>query len=954
MANKQKMSAFNKMLALYNDELPSIAETNFLELEDENDPVALANAAIDLEIQDGKEAANRATTLAEHHQNVKDWKYRQIGNIITGVKPIKKWMDDNKKMRDLYDDWSDPGATVRSGPSYSIEDDPSTPNIDESKIKVPTVYTHGKYRGVDIPQDEVRENLDREIEIHRKRVEDLIELKEKAQIKKDNGEELTEAETEALETSPLELLQIVNPTKADIKLRKGDAGGIELIDRFSPLQINQLMNVKYRFDPVEGLTDIPKGGLSYMDILNSSEYSAWIPIYKRQMLADYLSAYPKHLRIIGKRHFIQEVFPKLKEKLEVQTGAQESLRIQQLIATNRTIKFENWSDRIRVATASGGMNVLFNPENGILTIRSSANPGEKVSLSETLGDFEDYLEWGYQNGEMTAVEILDLIKQDFDKKGTKKNDGTYAKTNLEELDKGRYGRLVNKYSRLAEKENSAAFAKAVGLARTDVEAKLKTYLDPKNKDPISESQIYEDIKRISKKYRISPFHEVFSNLHKLGTDEVYKAFQAEQNIRRQISLKQAIDDSDLAFVRDAALRREALEHRKEYGGTGLSREEVLVQYDLVKDMINADAVLKTKNEASGGQIYMLALKDFQRLFKQYDRTTKAEGNESVSQRKARILSTVIKDIQAKIDDKKNGYASGEFAEAITSAQQKDALLLRQKILNNRTAAAVSPQYWDRDEQLQIATGLALGTGPTYAFMQRAKWLGYDGVDLWNKRVKATAALREEAKESKTPLPDDKLYMITPSIYKKSNAAKSVTTTIAMDAENPGHVDQVLDALSYKELNTVSIDGVDKTADFEITNTTTVRDLLDQLSAKNLDDSAVIKIGQYELKPQTIVTLVTSTNDSITFDTVLDDEGQRKLMWGAILHRANQASDLNTLDRSLHQLTYLTKEEREGFDKLVDDLVGHEYFKNRPFWFLGTLNKEVAKAMINGVNNQLRY
>ena len=176
----------------------------------------------------------------------------------------------------------------------------------------------------------------------------------------------------------------------------------------------------------------------------------------------------------------------------------------------------------------------------------------------------------------------------------------------------------------------------------------------------------------------------------------------------------------------------------------------------------------------------------------------------------------------------------------------------------------------------------------------------------------------------------------------------------MDAENPGHVDQVLDALSYKELNTVSIDGVDKTAGFEITNTTTVRDLLDQLSAKNLDDSAVIKIGQYELKSQTIVTLVTSTNDSITFDTVLDDEGQRKLMWGAILHRANQASDLNTLDRSLHQLTYLTKEEREGFDKLVDDLVGHEYFKNRPFWFLGTLNKEVAKAMINGVNNQLRY
>ena len=952
MATKQT-SAFSKMLALYNDELPSIAETNFLELEDENDPVALANAAIDLEIQDGKEAANRATTLAEHHQNVKDWKYRQIGNIIKGAKPIKRWMDDNKEMRDLYDDYSDPGATVRSGPSYSIEDDPSTPNIDESKIKVPTVYTHGKYRGVDIPQDEVRENLDREIEIHRKRVEDFIELREKAQIKKDNGEELTEAETEALETSPLDLLQIVNPTKADIKLRKGDAGGIELIDRFSPLQINQFMNVKYRFDPVEGLTDIPKGGLSYMDILNSSEYSAWIPIYKRQMVADYLSAYPNHLRTIGKRHFIQEVFPKLVDKLNVQTNAQESLRIQQLIRSNTTTKYESWSDRIRAADANEGMNVLFNPENGILTIRSSANPGEKVDLTETLGDLEAYLDWGYQNGEMTAVEILDLIKQDFDKKGTRKQNGTYGKTNLEELDKGRYGRLVNKYSRLAAKENSAAFAKAVGLARTDVEARVKMYLDPKNKDKqITESQIYEDIKRISKKYRISPFHEVFNNLGKLGTDEVYEAFQAEQNIRRQIDLRQAIDDSDLALVRDAALRREALEHRKEYGGTGLSREEVLVQYNLVKDMINKDAVLKTKNEASGGQIYMLALKDFQRLFKEYDRTVPAKDNESVSQRKARILSTVIKDIQAKIDDKKNGYASGEFAEAITSAQQKDALLLRQKILKNRTAAAVSPQYWDRDEQLQIATGLALGTGPTYAFMQRAKWLGYDGVDLWNRRVKATAALREEAKESETPLPDDKLYMITPSIYKKSNAAKSVTTTIAMNAENPGHVNQVLDALRYKELNTVSIDGVDRTADFEITNTTTVRDLLGQLSAKNLDDSAVIKIGQYELKPETINTLIRSTNDSITYDTVLDDEGQRKLMWGAILYRANQASDLNTLDRSLHQLTYLTEEEREGFDKLVDDLVGHEYFKNRPFWFLNSLNKEVIKAMLGGMNKQL--
>ena len=98
MATKQT-SAFNKMLALYNDELPSIAETNFLELENENDPVELANKAVDLEIQDGEEASTRAQTLAQHHQNVKEWKYRQIGNLIQGAKPIKKWMDDNKKMR---------------------------------------------------------------------------------------------------------------------------------------------------------------------------------------------------------------------------------------------------------------------------------------------------------------------------------------------------------------------------------------------------------------------------------------------------------------------------------------------------------------------------------------------------------------------------------------------------------------------------------------------------------------------------------------------------------------------------------------------------------------------------------------------------------------------------------------------------------------------------------------
>ena len=148
----------------------------------------------------------------------------------------------------------------------------------------------------------------------------------------------------------------------------------------------------------------------------------------------------------------------------------------------------------------------------------------------------------------------------------------------------------------------------------------------------------------------------------------------------------------------------------------------------------------------------------------------------------------------------------------------------------------------------------------------------------------------------------------------------------MDVDKPGHINQVLSTLKTQESNSIIIDGEDKTAEFEITDTTTISDIYEQLNAKGYSNQD-IRIGSFAIKYETIGALVSTDRSEITPDLVLNEEGQNKLMWATIIYRANHASDLNTLDRSLHQITDLTKDELKGFNELLLDLVGDDRFKS---------------------------
>jgi len=138
---------------------------------------------------------------------------------------------------------------------------------------------------------------------------------------------------------------------------------------------------------------------------------------------------------------------------------------------------------------------------------------------------------------------------------------------------------------------------------------------------------------------------------------------------------------------------------------------------------------------------------------------------------------------------------------------------------------------------------------------------------------------------------------------------------------------------------------DQEAELEGIENMTLGEILNLRTNPNWNDD--IGIGLYDLKFSAIAQLLTEPGlaEYIGFDSVFNEETQKKLIYARMIQKGNQAGSAKTWDNQYRRLKWLTDEEIENFKTIIQKIQGQETYKDDPFNSLNLLSDEVAKAAL---------
>ena len=114
------------------------------------------------------------------------------------------------------------------------------------------------------------------------------------------------------------------------------------------------------------------------------------------------------------------------------------------------------------------------------------------------------------------------------------------------------------------------------------------------------------------------------------------------------------------------------------------------------------------------------------------------------------------------------------------------------------------------------------------------------------------------------------------------------------------------------------------------------------AAQSEADDKILTFGAYDIKASTLVKMY--EEGMLDPNAVFDEETQKEIVWRRILEKAHSRSDNKTWSSTYRRYTYLSKEEKIRFGKIMSSITGHDEYETDPYSTLELLSPGVAKAL----------
>jgi len=920
MAKKQT-SAFNKMLALYNDELPDISSSNYGDIASEGaDEVDVVNRAIDDTIKDQQNSATRLIELARHHQNVKNKKLQQFGNLLVQAKPIKEWVEKDIEARREFRRYEEGARVKQATDQEGVKVWTTDQDVDDLGFFI--ADKRDRYGKV---EDDQTDNLEEGL----KQVDALVER----QLK---GEKLSQKDR----------ILIQSPTTATVDNQSAYEDKKDVIEGANSATFTQLLSEGlYIDDPT-----IPEElqGLSWMDLNNgSADMQMFKQKWEEAIYGIYMAGNGRKIDRIGNRVYRRQVVPEVIKALNLAVSQQEGVRAQQITTEYKDNKYIKYSNAFSssMLTDPGNpygtsMDTFFG-EGGQLSQFGYTGPDSPRDTNAPFEEFEKFFLWAAENPSksgINGIQLSEMLEDEFPQKGT---DG--KATTLEKLKP----QLYKKLKRIAQVRVATDADEDIRIRKGEVQAGVSSFITKQNelrkKDPLgyilTSDKVQEEINRLSNQYGVSQDDTLFNPLKNLLTEQD----KDQQNALLELAAAWAIPNAPLPteaieILDDQKEKQKWTARAKIRGETGLGVEDKdyveTALTEVIKSKLNLDATvtyetIPLRQRSALGRAEKLFYQKYKEYMKVNPKGVPFED----------FKSNAIQQALLYVEENPDQWETGDRPELPTKPALTNVNNTVNYIKRNKKTSLTQDNYISVAEESAILKAndfFETGKGEfPYYFYQYAGYYKVNGKKLtplqyYEVRKGATSELREEGEDSGKELKYSVLS-VDPTDYNDVDA----------DIEwvvDDNHIDQTLTWIQNPNLTVDTVQGDPSFSDQPVSGLN-IADIL-RLEGEG---SGNVKLGVYGLTYKDIWYGI--DNNVIDPNTVFDEETQRVLKTVQIIKRINAKGSSKVIDNSFRNNRYLSKFEKEEIKKIWTAIDGDDRF-NLQYWQLNLLSAPVVTELLN--------
>ena len=933
----EKTTSFDKMLRDYQGSLPDISNTNFLIQDNAAESV---NKAIDESTKDHAQWTERAVQLSQDLEKNKTDPWKELTSLVKPLAALHESHKTKQKNRALIEKYSTNRENLIQTQINKYEDE-SDQLSDLGEGAGIDAAEYGFRKGwSDTDIDWLTKNGYWDSENGALNEEANIDKINKYLIEKDklgfeaqvNQAQRLQEEATNLQLSVDQRLQLIlNSSQFNEAASAYEIGNDMIVD--APYTINALLGVKKQFPGM----DRP---LSYLDATSenaTAAEAAWAGELMQDAIADYMTANANKIDKIGERYFREEVFPSIYEHAQ-------SLHKKTLNETLNNAKAQNAKKNVSILSSNlktYGIRALTGP-TGMVTIQELQADGTRNNTVGWNRTF-DMLEQGLIDGELIAADIEGILYEPF-----MGRDGKM--TNLKKLKPHFYKRLSilkEKHKKDEAVSEEKQFRAAVVAARDQLYAETGGLL-PSSRDAL------DAVQKLAQEWGRTSTNPAFDDLKRIisANDNDPKAI--DFMLRGQYAKPNRLLDASLVErLPENSPERIYWENKvKERGAGGLNDDYL--------DNVQKEGEKQIKDHKNitdiNERIYAKERKAVERIPEFFNARynyhlsvlSSAKGYVFNAAADNVAKQNAWKDLQDAIitggTEKENPQLYGpvivpKYEEGLELSHQQWI----QFAIANPKLAREDTLYYNSTEEAAILQGIeAQKNGeilPDYWY-NFARYYNMSPRDLFNLRKTSTAELRDGDDD---PTEDEEKYRLLNPISIKPNQAK--TAQHIVEKQN---VDQMILDLQRDDAevnSTFRTTTTDQEAALEGIENMTLMEILNLRTLPNWNDD--IGIGLYDLKFSAIAQLLTEPGlaEYIGFDSVFNEETQKKLIYARMIQKGNQAGSTKSWDNQYRRLKWLTDEEIENFKTIIQKIQGQETYKDDPFNSLNLLSDEVAKAAL---------
>ena len=556
------MSTFDKMIKQYQGNLPDISSTNYQELEAPS-LVNAVNDQIDWLTKDMADRTAEAVKIAEDIEKNKTDPWKQLAGLVKPAAELQKKLKAKEWANTLYEK-----ATTKNNENIiARKQAQSAANRTEQDLENNPPYFDAA--------------LEKDL-TERYTAKDIDWFKKNGYWDDKAGDlKVTQKNIVAVDKYFLKKNELINQAKVNKAYREQEAATNEMLDTqyklalISPTVAGRANNTAVAikadflkqgpeiFNALLGVKKYYEGmsrPLSYLDVVSggvTSEDAMFAGALLQDAFRDLLVANEHLVDQVGENYFIEEIFPKLNDHVQI---IHKSMMSSALSAAKDRSYLES-AEMLGNEISTDGIDAVLNSfKINELTINGSKKNAVAISMTGDLIEKavdEGYLSWNSLEG---------IINEPFRHRA-----GGY--TNLETLKPNFYNRLnriVTQGRNEEIKADNAAMIGEIDASASDMIAKATE----KGVYPTTEEAITEQ-NRIAAKYNITPEHPAFAEFKRIASWNGKSPTAIQAELSRQERNGDLLDRELINAIPENTTMRKHWERKALKIGTGvLTQDEV--------------------------------------------------------------------------------------------------------------------------------------------------------------------------------------------------------------------------------------------------------------------------------------------------------------------------------------------------------------------------------------------